>query len=205
MKRPANFVKARLYDALRRRGVMPMRALSIDREARINGRDWPSIAYIMIGMKPLENLQQCATEILRNNIPGDFIPAGTWRGGAAIFLRAIRKTYKIEDRCLYVADCFAGLPASDAERFPAEQGFDHSDPFLAVSLDQGKLNFSRFGLLDEQAHFVKGCSRIRFRSCRNGSGLSFDWMKMCMNPRWTLFVTSIRTSLQAGISSLTIT
>jgi O-methyltransferase len=156
MKRPANFVKARVYDALRRRGVMPMRALSIDREARINGRDWPPIAYTMIGMKRLENLQQCATEILRNNIPGDFIEAGTWRGGAAIFLRAILKAYGIEDRCLYVADSFAGLPASDAERFPAEQGFDHSDPFLAVSLDQVKLNFSRFGLLDEQAHFVKG-------------------------------------------------
>jgi hypothetical protein len=89
MKRPANFVKARVYDALRRRSVMPMRALSIDREARINRRDWPSIAYTMIGMKRLENLLQCATEILRNNIPGDFIEAGTWRGGAAIFLRAI--------------------------------------------------------------------------------------------------------------------
>jgi len=120
MKRPANFVKARLYDALRRRGVMPMRALSIDREARINGRDWPSIAYIMIGMKPLENLQQCATEILRNNIPGDFIPRVP---GVAerLFSFAQFGNLQIEDRCLYVADCFAGLPASDAERFPAEQ------------------------------------------------------------------------------------
>ena len=50
MKRPANFLKSRVYDALIRRNVMPMRALVIDREARISGRDWPPLAYTMIGM-----------------------------------------------------------------------------------------------------------------------------------------------------------
>jgi len=156
MKRPANFLKSKMYDALRRRNIMPMRALVLDREARINGRDWPPIAYTMIGMKRLENLQQCATDVLRKNVPGDFIEAGTWRGGAAIFLRAILKAYGIENRSICVADSFEGLPPADLEHFPAESGFDHSDSFLAVSLDQVKLNFSRFGLLDDQVQFVKG-------------------------------------------------
>src|ERR1700690_1468779 len=81
-KRPDNFIKRTIYDALRRRSVIPMRPIVIDREARKNGRDWPAVAYTMIGMKRLDNLQYCAEEILRNNIPGDFMEAGTWRGGA---------------------------------------------------------------------------------------------------------------------------
>jgi O-methyltransferase len=156
MKRPENFLKSKMYDALRRRNITPMRSLVIDREARINGRDWPPIAYTMIGMKRLENLQQCATDVLHNNVPGDFIEAGTWRGGAAIFLRAILKAYGIENRSICVADSFEGLPPPAPDRFPAETGFDHSDPYLAVSLDQVKLNFSRFDLLDEQVEFIKG-------------------------------------------------
>jgi O-methyltransferase len=156
MKRPANFLKSRVYDALRRRNVIPMRALVIDREARINGRDYPPLAYTMIGMKRLESLEQCATDVIRNNVPGDFIEAGTWRGGAAIFLRAVLKIYGIENRTVCVADSFKGLPPSDTEHYPADAGLDFSGIDLAVSLDQVKLNFSRFGLLDEQVQFVQG-------------------------------------------------
>ena len=155
MERPASFLKSMIYDALCRRNVIPMRPLPIDREARMNGRDWPPIAYTMIGKKRLENLQQCAVDVFQKNVPGDFIEAGAWRG-AAIFLRAVLKAHGIDDRVLYVADSFEGLPQADTNRFPAERGYDYSDPFLAVSLDQVKLNFSRFDLLDDQVQFVKG-------------------------------------------------
>jgi O-methyltransferase len=156
IKRPENFLKAKVHDALRHRDIVPMRALAINREARINGRDCPPIAYTMIGIKRLENLQQCATDIIRDNIPGDFIEAGTWRGGAAIFLRAILKIYGIENRSVYVADSFEGLPPANPGRYPADVHLDFSGLNLAVSLDQVKLNFSRFDLLDDQVQFVKG-------------------------------------------------
>lgn len=113
-----------------------MRPLPIDREARMNGRDWPPIAYTMIVKKRLENLQQCAIDVFQRNVPGDSIEAGTWRGGAAIFLRVVLKAYGIDDRVLSVADSFEGLPQADTNWFPAERGYDYSDPFLAVSLDQ---------------------------------------------------------------------
>jgi len=156
MKRPRGFIKAKIYDALRRRNVTLMRPLPINREVRMQGRDWPPTAYTMVGLKRLDNMQQCATEIIRNSIPGDFIEAGTWRGGAAIFLRAILKAYAVKNRFVYVADSFEGLPPSDPQRYPVDTSFDLSGPVLAVSLDQVKLNFSRFGLLDDQVKFVKG-------------------------------------------------
>lgn len=155
VQRPQSFIKGKIYDAFRRQNVTPMRPFPIDREVRIQGHDWPPTAYTMVGLKRLDNLQQCATNIIRDGVPGDFIEAGTWRGGAAIFLRAILKAHAIENRFLYVADSFEGLPPTDPEHYPVDSGFDISGQ-LAVSLDQVKLNFSRFGLLDDQVRFVKG-------------------------------------------------
>jgi len=154
---PRNFVQRFLFGALRTRGVVPMKRITLDREQRVEGRDWPPMALTMIGMKRLDNLQACVEDVLARNVPGDLAEAGTWRGGAAIFLRAILKAYSVADRCVYVADSFEGLPTPDAERFPADAGYySHPHPFLAVSIDQVKLAFSRFGLLDEQVRFLKG-------------------------------------------------
>lgn len=60
-----------------------------DLEMRTEGRDWPTLADTMIGLKRLDNLQFCVEDVLANNVPGDLIEAGVWRGGASIFMRAI--------------------------------------------------------------------------------------------------------------------
>ena len=49
---------------------------------RIYGCDWPSIAHTMIGVNKLQNLQHLAEIVIRDKIPGDFLEAGVWRGGA---------------------------------------------------------------------------------------------------------------------------
>ncbi len=159
-EKPQNFIKRIAFDALQKRGIVPMRRVVLDREKRIEGRDWPPVALTMIGMKRLDNLQACVEDVLSRNVPGDLIEAGTWRGGAAIFLRSILKAYCVSDRYLWIADSFQGLPSPDANRFPADAGnYDHTNPFLAVSLEQVKLGFSRFGLLDNQVRFIKGWFR----------------------------------------------
>lgn len=46
--------------------------------------------------------------IVDNDVPGDFVECGTWRGGlAALMLHYIRKT---EDKRLYIYDTFEGMP-----------------------------------------------------------------------------------------------
>jgi O-methyltransferase len=120
---------------------------------RETGNDWPLFGYTMIGLKRLENLQNCIDDVINNNIPGDLIETGVWRGGATIFMRAMLKSYKISDRIVWVADSFEGLPAP-------KDGTDGSDlshvKTLAVPVEQVKRNFERFGLLDEQVRFIKG-------------------------------------------------
>jgi O-methyltransferase len=133
------------------------RSQSTDRGA---GKDWPSDAETMVGSARLDNLQDCVTNAIRNSIPGDLIETGVWRGGACIFMRAILKAYGDNVRKVWVADSFEGLPKPDP-RFPADASDRHWQyaEALAVSLEQVKANFERYGLLDDQVRFLKGWFR----------------------------------------------
>jgi hypothetical protein len=110
----------------------------------------------MIGLRRLDNLQQCIETVLADGVPGDLIETGVWRGGATIFMRGVLKAYGVTDRTVWAADSFVGLPAADLERFPEDQGWDKLDLPLAVSLEAVQANFARYQLLDEQVHFLPG-------------------------------------------------
>lgn len=131
-----------------------------DPEKRANGRDWPASAETMIGLKRLDNLQRCVEDILHENVPGDLIETGVWRGGATIFMRACLKVYGANDRTVWVADSFEGLPVPDPAKYPADAGdIHHTYDELRVSLDEVKSNFARYGLLDNNVRFLKGWFR----------------------------------------------
>ena len=126
-------------------------------EWRENGLDWPTMAQSMIGNRRMLNLWQACEDVIARGVPGDFIETGAWRGGACIFMRAILKTYGIGDRTVWVADSFRGLPAPDAQAYPADGGSPfHTVPELAVSLETVRQNFRGYGLLDDQVRFLEG-------------------------------------------------
>ena len=114
----------------------------------------------MIGLRRLENLQFCVTDVLRRDVPGDLIETGAWRGGATIFMRAILKAHGDVERRVWVADSFQGLPKPDAHTYPADAGDPHHTyAALAVSEQQVRANFARYDMLDEQVRFLPGWFR----------------------------------------------
>jgi len=124
---------------------------------RESGKDWPSLAHTMIGLKRLHSLRDQVETTLTENIPGDYIETGVWRGGACIMMRAVLAAYGETDRVVYVADSFAGVPPPDRARYPADRGRNfYKYKQLAVALEEVRENFSRYGLLDDQVRFVKG-------------------------------------------------
>jgi hypothetical protein len=154
---PFKKLLARGADRLRR--TLEAR-LPIDYAARYEGRDWPASAETMIGMKRLDNLQTCIERVLQDEIPGDLIETGVWRGGATIFMRGVLAAHGVRDRLVFVADSFEGLPPPDVSRAPADAGDIHwTFANLAVSLDEVKRNFERYGLLDDRVRFLKGWFR----------------------------------------------
>jgi hypothetical protein len=131
-----------------------------NRELRERGEDWPSRAHSMIGLPRMNNIQHCVESVIADGVPGDLIETGVWRGGATIFMRAVLKAHAVDDRTVWAADSFAGLPPPNAKKYPADRGLYFSlFSALAVSLDEVKANFERYGLLDEQVRFLKGWFR----------------------------------------------
>ena len=126
-------------------------------ELRSEGRDWPRVAHSMAGLRRLENVQQLAQRVIDEEIPGDFIETGVWRGGCCILMRGVLAVNAITSRKVYVVDSFEGLPPPKPHRFSHDEGSNlHLHRELAISLEQVKDNFSRYGLLDHQVVFVKG-------------------------------------------------
>lgn len=130
---------------------------NIDQVTRLNGMYWPRIAHSMIGRLRMDNLQKCMTSVFEDNIEGDFIETGVWRGGSCIFMRGFLKSHGIHDRRVWVADSFEGLPKPDEEKYPEDNGsIYHLNDFLRVSLEEVMENFKLYDLLDNQVMFLKG-------------------------------------------------
>jgi O-methyltransferase len=124
---------------------------------RINGKDWPAFADTMIGLKRLDNIEFCINKILDDDIKGDMIETGVWRGGATIFMKAMLKVNKVNDRIVWVADSFEGLPKANAKKYIADKNIKiHLVEELAVSLEVVKNNFVKYDLLDDNVKFLKG-------------------------------------------------
>jgi hypothetical protein len=145
-----------LFARLRQRGITPLRLQADPETRRAEGRDWPVFAHTMVGRARLDNLHECVERVLADDVPGDLIEAGTWRGGSAILMRGILRAHDVEDRAVFVADSFEGLPPPDP-RYPADaDGRFHTSDLLRVSRDRVEDNFRRYDLLDDQVRFLAG-------------------------------------------------
>lgn len=126
------------------------------RELRTGGLDWPPFGETMVGLKRLDHLQTAIETILAENIPGDLLEAGVWRGGASIFMQAVLTVNNARDRAIWLCDSFEGLPPPDP-KYPADAGLNfHEYSFLAVSEEEVRRNFERYDLFGDNLRFVKG-------------------------------------------------
>jgi O-methyltransferase len=137
---------------------MLMGTSPFDQRKRDLGLDCPAEAETMIGMQRLTSLQRCVETVLADDIPGDLVECGVWRGGACILMRAVLAAYGDETRCVWLADSFEGLPLPDPAKYKADKGIrsDLAAGILGVPEAEVRANFQRYGLLDDQVRFLPG-------------------------------------------------
>ncbi len=127
-----------------------------ERALRATGSDWPFSGLTMVGLERLDDLQACVETVVADGVEGDVIETGSWRGGAAILARATLDSLGADERTVWVADSFQGLPAPDADGFPEDRQLDLSQVgFLAVAAEEVRGHFARFGL-DRGVELVEG-------------------------------------------------
>lgn len=146
-------------------------------ERRLTGRDWPSQAHTMIGARRLDNVRILIEDVLENDVPGDLIETGVWRGGSTIFMRGVLKAHGITDRSVWVADAFDfNFPAvgehgttEKSYTSPATEPLAHGPSTLppelqekfalvaeGTSYEEVRERFTRYDLLDDQVKFLRG-------------------------------------------------
>ncbi len=128
--------------------------------AKLDGSD-PTVslyAHTLVGQRRLQNLERCAARVFSEGISGDFVEAGVWKGGAAIFLRALQVAYAQPQRSTWLADSFAGLPAP-SHPVDKRYGLDLTEaqsPWIAIDQRTVQDNFRAYDLLSENVRFLTG-------------------------------------------------
>jgi O-methyltransferase len=122
-------------------------------ETIIIGKNTKSLT--MIGEKRFDNIRYLFEDVISNNIEGDLIETGVWKGGAVIYMNGINKHYN-QTRKIFVADSFEGLPPPDPKYIYDANANFHNEKEYSISLDEVKNNFNKLDLLDDNVIFIKG-------------------------------------------------
>lgn len=128
----------------------------VDNPERQTGADWPAHGLTMIGRQRLDHLQEAVETVIREEVEGDLIEAGVWRGGAVMLMKAVLDAYGDETRRVVVADSFSGVPRPKGVARDVADDLYRLSHFLGVSRSEVQSNFARYGLLDKRVEFVKG-------------------------------------------------
>ena len=108
----------------------------------------------MIGWKRLDNIRFLLEEVIANDVQGDYIETGVWRGGASIFARAAMNAFGETQRFSYVCDSFIGLPPGAKNLLSSDAGWDKT-PYLEVPAEIFvAANFKKYGLLGPNVIFA---------------------------------------------------
>lgn len=130
---------------------------NLTEKQRKYGEIWPGYAHTMIGLKRMYNLQNSIETVIKEEIEGELVETGVWRGSACIFMEAVLAAHGIQNRKVILANSFIGLPKPDVKQNPNDEGDKHFVyHYLAVSKAEVEKNFKKYGLLDDQAVFLEG-------------------------------------------------
>jgi O-methyltransferase len=127
---------------------------------RLLNKAWARLnppALTMCGEKSVNQLKDALETIHKDNIPGDFIETGVWRGGLPIIMRAFLHAVGDKKRKVWVADSFKGLPmTSEDNKDKLAHEFLEPLNYLSASRKQVESAFDYFGLKDDQVGFLEG-------------------------------------------------
>lgn len=156
-------------------GAFPQFALSRQSRRGTEMRDMePSFAslyaecssYSTTSVERMYALYKAVEFVLQNDIPGDFVECGVWRGGSAMLIALALRRAQCTDRHIWLYDTFSGMTqptTKDVSQFEgnARQRHEQSqteghNSWCYASLDDVTANLARTGYPLDRMHFIRG-------------------------------------------------
>jgi O-methyltransferase len=130
----------------------------------------------MVGLPGLCSTLAASKYVVENDIPGDFVECGVWRGGNSLIAAEVFRRNN-SGKKVYLFDTFKGMTKpTEADQMldgtPALQQFRESETishnsWCYSSLEEVQSNFSSRGLLENQSIFVEGPVEETLTDIRN--------------------------------------
>jgi len=128
----------------------------------VDGSEWPEggMALSMIGKRRLHNFAALVASVISDEVPGDIIETGVWRGGASLLAAKVIELL-CDSRVVFMADSFKGIPAAPAD-LKHYSGWlkDSSASRIAIlndnSIEKVQRDVSLFGIDANRVSFVPG-------------------------------------------------
>jgi hypothetical protein len=118
--------------------------------------------YTMTTPERLFSLIEAVRYIISNNIEGDFVECGVWKGGSVIAMILTLMSLDIRDRDIYLFDTFEGMtaPTEDDVMYNGQSAADilkENSHYMCFSAEEEvRANISCLDYPFERIHFVKG-------------------------------------------------
>jgi O-methyltransferase len=123
--------------------------------------------YTMTGLQSLYALVQAVEYVVKNQIPGDIVECGVWRGGSMMAIAKTLIALNHQERNLYLYDTFEGMPEPTEQdvsfrgnlagrQFRQLQTTRDRSNWCYAALDEVRKNLAETGYASRRIHFVKG-------------------------------------------------
>jgi len=131
--------------------------------SKIDGNSWSGLeenAMTMVGLRRIDNVQALMEDVLINNVRGDFIETGVWRGGVCAVVGAMFTAYEQwNERNIWLADSFEGIPHVNTKDYPEDSIYEGNEEWSILvnnSLEKVVGYFERVALNRPQVKWLKG-------------------------------------------------
>lgn len=123
--------------------------------------------FTMTSIDRMQALYDAVNYVLDNNLKGDFVECGVWKGGSSLLVALLLKRRGIKDKKLYLYDTYEGMsePTEDdvsidgqtaAAQLKKESKEKSESVWCVSGLDEVKQNLALANLESDQVIFVKG-------------------------------------------------
>ena len=162
-KEAADFLRSKGY------GIIPPDQYKVDMEEGFL-KIWSRVKnYTMTSIERGYALYCAVNYIVRNDIEGDFVECGVWKGGSCMLIALSLLDAGISDRVLHLYDTFEGMTEPGNNDYIAWNGRSvqerweddkagRTDNFSAwaVGLKEVKKNIGKTGYPDDNIRYIKG-------------------------------------------------
>lgn len=122
--------------------------------------------FTMTSAERMFSVWQAVRYVVQNNLSGDFVECGVWRGGSSMVMAYTLLALGKADRDLYLYDTFSGMSAptdsdvshsgkSAQPKFDKQQREDHND-WCYAGIEEVRKNILATGYPSAKVHLIQG-------------------------------------------------